>query len=96
MLFTDNVDVGELLNPKDEKQRLGLTCPAERGGRCLHFCHAAVVVMRRDGSVSAIPANNLTSEAFFGGKASRPAPDTYCLTPTGRVDFVERQAAVSL
>ena len=93
VLFTYNVDVGELLKIGDEKRKLGLTCPAERGGRCLHFCLGAVVVLRRDGSVSVIYANNLTPEELFGGKVPRLAPDTYFLTPTGRVDFVERQAA---
>ena len=39
---------------------------------------------------------NLTPEELFGGKVLRLAPDTYFLTPTGRVDVVERQAAVSL
>ena len=96
VLFTYNVDVGELLKIGDEKRKLGLTCPAERGGRCLQFCPAAAVVLRRDGSVSVIYANNLTPEELFGGKVLRLAPDTYFLTPTGRVDVVERQAAVSL
>ena len=96
VLFTDNVDVGELLKHGDEKRKLGLTCPAERGGRCLHFCSYAAVVVRRDGSGSVISAKNLTLEAFFGGKVPRLAPNTYFLTPTGRVDFVERKAAVSL
>ena len=96
VLFTYNVDVGELLKIGDEKRKLGLTCPAERGGRCLQFCPAAAVVLRRDGSVSVIYAKNLTPEELFGGKVPHLAPDTYFLTPTGRVDFVERKAAGSL
>ena len=93
VLFTYNVDVGELLKIGDEKRNLGLTCPAERGGKCLQFCPAAAVVLRRDGSVSVIYANNLTPEELFGGNVPRLAPDTYFLTPTGRVDFVERQGS---
>ena len=96
LLAADHVkDVGELLKIGDEKRKLGLTCPAERGGRCLQFCPSAAVVLRRDGSVSVIYANNLTPEELFGGKVLRLAPDTYFLTPTGRVDVVERKAAVS-
>ena len=96
VLFTDNVDIVELLKPGDEKRKLGLTCPAERGGKCLQFCPYAVEVLRRDGGVSVINANDLTPEVVFGGKVPRLAPDTYFLTPTGRVDLVERKAAVSL
>ena len=96
VLFTYNVNVGELLKIGDEKRKLGLTCPAERGGKCLQFCPYAVVVLRRDGGVSVINANDLTPEVVFGGKVPRLAPDTYFLTPTGRVDLVERKAAVSL
>ena len=83
VMFTDNVDVGELLKQEDGKRRLALTCPAERGAKCLHFCEGAVVVMRQDGKESVIFAGDLTPESFFGGEVPCLAPDTYFLTPRG-------------
>ena len=95
VLFTANIDPRELLRPSGEGQPLKLTCPKEWGGVCFKFCEKMGVVHYKNG-VSQIVKKHMSPKQIFCSGIPKPGPDTYYLTPTGRVDFVERQAAVSL
>jgi len=92
VLFTANIDPRELLCPQDEDQPLKLTCPKEWGGVCFKFCEKMGVVHYKNG-VSQIVKKHMSPKQIFCSGIPKPGPDTYFLTPTGRVDFVERQAA---
>ena len=94
LIFTCNIDPRELLCPQDENQPLTLTCPKAWGGTCFRFCEKAVVIVRAGGAAQMIVKDKYFSlNRIFPNGIPKPGPDTYFLTPTGRVDFVERQAA---
>ena len=92
VLFTANIDPRELLCPQDEDQPLKLTCPKEWGGVCFKFCEKMGVVHYKNG-VSQIVKKHMSPKQIFCSGIPKPGPETYFLTPTGRVDFAERQAA---
>ena len=92
VLFTANIDPRELLCPQDEDQPLKLTCPKEWGGVCFKFCEKMGVVHYKNG-VSQIVKWHRSPKQIFCSGIPKPGPDTYFLTPTGRVDFVERQGS---
>ncbi len=92
VLFTANIDPRELLRPSNADQPLKLTCPKEWGGVCFKFCEKMGVVHYKNG-VSQIVKKHMSPKQIFCSGIPKPGPDTYFLTPTGRVDFVERQAA---
>ena len=92
VLFTANIDPRELLRPSGEGQPLKLTCPKEWGGVCFKFCEKMGVVHYKNG-VSQIVKKHMSPKQIFCSGIPKPGPETYFLTPTGRVDFVERQAA---
>ena len=92
VLFTANIDPRELLCPQDEDQPLKLTCPKEWGGVCFKFCEKMGVVHYKNG-VSQIVKWHRSPKQIFCSGIPKPGPETYFLTPTGRVDFAERQAA---
>ena len=92
VLFTANIDPRELLCPQDEDQPLKLTCPKEWGGVCFKFCEKMGVVHYKNG-VSQIVKKHMSPKQIFCSGIPKPGPDTYFLTPTGRVDFVERQGS---
>ena len=103
ILVTANVDPRELLNPPGTDARLNLICPKKAwGGACGDFCEKGAVVVFRNGVSQALKRKWARPRLMFRSVDSSrddipvPRPDTYYLTPTGRVDFVERQAAVSL
>ena len=88
LVISANVDPRELLFPKDAKQPLNMTCPGERGGECLGFCKKFVVVVHKGGAVRSYREGCATPFDIFGQKPiPSPAPDTYYLSPTGRVDL---------
>ena len=92
VLFTANIDPRELLCPQDEDQPLKLTCPKEWGGVCFKFCEKMGVVHYKNG-VSQIVKWHRSPKQIFCSGIPKPGPDTYFLTPTGRVDFAERQGS---
>ena len=92
VLFTANIDPRELLCPQDEDQPLKLTCPKEWGGVCFKFCEKMGVVHYKNG-VSQIVKKHMSPKQIFCSGIPKPGPETYFLTPTGRVDFVERQGS---
>ena len=92
VLFTANIDPRELLRPSGEGQPLKLTCPKEWGGVCFKFCEKMGVVHYKNG-VSQIVKKHMSPKQIFCSGIPKPGPETYFLTPTGRVDFVERQGS---
>ena len=93
-MVTANIDPRELLRPSNEDQPLKLTCPKEWGGSCFKFCEKAGVIVY--GNTKIVKSKYARPNVIFPDGMPKPGTDTYFLTPTGRVDFVERQAAVSL
>ena len=93
LIFTCNIDPRELLCPQDENQPLKLTCPKARGGTCFDICEKAAVIVRAGGAAQIVKNQYSSPNRIFPNGIPKPGPDTYFLTPTGRVDFVERQAA---
>ena len=96
VMVTANIDPRELLRPSNEDQPLKLTCPKEWGGSCFKFCEKAGVIVYKGGASQIFKNKYVRPSLIFNDGIPKPGPDTYFLTPTGRVDFVERQAAVSL
>ena len=93
LIFTCNIDPRELLCPQDENQPLKLTCPKARGGTCFDICEKAAVIVRAGGAAQIVKNQYSSPNRIFPNGIPKPGPNTYFLTPTGRVDFVERQAA---
>jgi hypothetical protein len=96
VFVTANLDPRELLSVQDENQPLKLTCPKKWGGTCFRICEKAAVFVRDNGTSIVRSKYPNRWKILFPNGIPKPGPDTYFLTPTGRVDFVERQAAVSL
>ena len=94
LIFTCNIDPRELLSQTEGDRNLTRTCPKAWGGTCFRFCEKAVVIVRAGGAAQMIVKDKYFSpNRIFPNGIPKPGPDTYFLTPTGRVDFVERQAA---
>ena len=94
LIFTCNIDPRELLSQAEGNRNLTRTCPKAWGGTCFRFCEKAVVIVRAGGAAQMIVKDKYFSpNRIFPNGIPKPGPDTYFLTPTGRVDFVERQAA---
>ena len=91
VVFTDNVDPRELLYRGERHWNVTLTCPKERGGRCFDFCKKIVVLIRSNGDALRLERKLLRRNYIFRNGMPTPNPDTYFLTPTGRVDLVEEQ-----
>ena len=96
VLFTANIDPRELLRPSNADRPLKLTCPKEWGGSCFKFCEKAGVIVYKGGITQIVKGKYARPKLIFLDDIPKPGSDTYFLTPTGRVDFVERQAADSL
>ena len=92
LIFTCNIDPRELLCPQDEDQPWKLTCPKTWGGTCFNFCENAAVIGCVGGAPHFLEGKYARSKFISRDGIPKPGPDTYFLTPTGRVDFVERQA----
>ncbi len=92
VFVTANLDPRELLSVQDENQPLKLTCPKKWGGTCFRICEKAAVFVRDNGTSSIVRSKYPNRwKILFPNGIPKPGPDTYFLTPTGRVDFVERQ-----
>ena len=96
VMVTANIDPRELLCSQDKDQPLKLTCPKEWGGSCFKVCEKVGVIVYKGGASQIFKNKYVRPSLIFNDGIPKPGPDTYFLTPTGRVDFVERQAAVSL
>ena len=98
VLVTANIDPRELLNPSDADARLTLVCPKKVwGGVCRDFCEKGAVVVYKNGVSQTLKRKWARPRLMFRSVDSSrddipvPRPDTYFLTPTGRVDLVEGQ-----
>ena len=98
LLFTDNVDPLELLHPKEEKGNvwcLTRTCPNKKwGGPCFGLCEKAAVIFFVNGGWLIHEGGGIVTSKG-SAPCYKPGPDTYFLTPTGRVDLVDRQVISS-
>ena len=77
ILVSDNVDVLNLLRPSDMSRQFSLSCPAKHGGKCHFFCLDFGIVY---------------PNTVYGCFVPPPGPDTYFLTPTGRLDLATLRA----
>ena len=69
-----------------------LTCPKKWGGTCFRICEKAAVFVRDNGTSSIVRSKYPNRwKILFPNGIPKPGPDTYFLTPTGRVDLVEEQ-----
>ena len=93
LLFTCNIEPRELLCPQDEDRPLKLTCPKAWGGPCFSFCEKAAVIVRVGGASHLCNARYARHKLIFRDGIPKPGPDTYFMTPTGRVDLVEGRDA---
>ena len=91
LIFTCNIDPRELLSQTEGDRELTLTCPKTWGGTCFRFCEKATVIGRVGGSLQVLKSKYARPKTIFRNGIPKPNPDTYFLTPTGRVDLVERQ-----
>ena len=91
LIFTCNIDPRELMCPQDENLPLKLTCPKAWGGTCFRFCEKAAVIVRAGGASGVWKCKYARSKNIFRAGIPKPGPETYFLTPTGRVDLVEEQ-----
>ena len=91
VMVTANIDPRELLRPQDENRPLKLICPKEWGGACFKFCEKACVIVYKGGAAQIFKSKYARPKFMFSDGIPKPGPDTYFLTPTGRVDLVERQ-----
>ena len=91
LLFTCNIDPRELLSQTEVDRSLTLTCPKTWGGTCLRICKKMAVIVRAGGAAQIVRNIYLSPNRIFPDGIPKPNPDTYFLTPTGRVDLVERQ-----
>ena len=95
VIVTDGVDVEQLLDPKGDLSSVEF----HHRKRCLIRYTEPVVVLRngqvkfvlaetrqaQGGGVYSVERKSKTPMELFGGRVPRPAPDTYFLTPTGRL-----------
>ena len=86
VLFTANVDPIDLLHGQDMKAPIALTCPESMGEAFSMFPKRTLVVASRGGYVHAQSEPEVIRRCFFPHGNPKPNPDTYFLTPTGRVD----------
>ena len=92
-MVTANINPRELLCSQDKDQPLELTCPKEWGGTCFKFCEKAGVIVYKGGASQIFRNKYVRPKLIFNDGMPKPRPDTYFLTPTGRVDFAESDKA---
>ena len=90
MLFTCNIAPCELLSQTEGDRTLTLNCPKEWGGACFRICEQLIVLVRVGGAAQIVKRHFLSPKRIFPNGIPKPGPDTYFLTPTGRVDFATR------
>ena len=86
VLFTANVDPIDLLYGQDMKAAIALTCPESMGGAFSMFPKRTLVVVSRGGYVCVQSEPYVIRRSYFPHGNPKPSPNTYFLTPTGRVD----------
>jgi len=86
VVLTANIDPRDLLYPPDANQPLKLTCPGERGGAGFAFGAKAGVMVTKGGAATLVSPYMCPRRLFPDGFPP-PRPDTYYLTPTGRLDL---------
>ena len=86
VMITSNMDVAELLNPSNKTKQLSLTCPKEWCGDCFGDCKRFAVIIRKGGGTIVVK-KHMTPNTLFCGRIPKPGPNTYFLTPTGRIEF---------
>ena len=84
LIFTCNINPHELLSQVDRNWTL--TCPRKWGGTCFSFCERAAVVVHGGGAAHIVSKYSRWRYIFPNG-IPKLGPDTYFLTPTGRVVF---------
>ena len=85
LFFTCNINPHELLSQVDRNWTL--TCPRKWGGTCFSFCERAAVVVHRGGAAHIVKSKYARRRYIFPNGIPKLGPDTYFLTPTGRVDL---------
>ena len=103
VLVTANIDPRELLNPQNADELLTLVCPKKVwGGVCRDFCEKGAVVVYKNGVSQTLKRKWARPWLMFrSADSSRddipiPRPDTYYLTPTGRVEVLSNQPTLPL
>ena len=94
VLFTANIDPLSLLSAQAEDRSLKLTCPKQWYGTRFQFCEKAGVIVYKGGEEQIIKRRSVRPRLIFPDGIPHPRPDTYFLTPTGRVDLVESGKAL--
>ena len=87
VVVTANIDPRDLLYPQDADQPLKLTCPGKWGGVCFAFCEKAGVMIAKGGAATLLRNKYACPRRLFPDGLPQPRPDTYYLTPTGRLDL---------
>ena len=95
VLVSANVNPRELLNPPHDDALMKLVCPEKAwNGTCRRICEEDAVVVFKSGAALRQRSKYMRSRHIFrrGNSPPRceipvPRPDTYYLTPTGRVDL---------
>ena len=87
VMVTANIGPRELLRPSNADRPLKLTCPKEWGGSCFKFCEKAGVIVYKGGASQIFRNKYVRPSLIFNDGIPKPGPDTYFLTPTGRVDI---------
>ena len=86
-MVTANIDPRELLCSQDKDQPLKLTCPKEWGGTCFKVCEKVGVIVYKGGASQIFKNKYVRPSLIFNDGIPKPGPNTYFLTPTGRVDI---------
>ena len=95
IVISSNIDVAELLCPNNERDTIKLTCPKKLGGDCFNGWRKFIVIVRKGGASQIIqPKYAPTPHLIFNGRIPKPGPNTYFLTPTGRVDFAGQSKSI--
>ncbi len=87
VMISSNIDVAELLCPSDARNPIELTCQKKWGGGSFNGWRKFAVIVRKGGASQIINAKYATPYLIFNGRMPKLGPNTYFLTPTGRVDF---------
>lgn len=96
LLITSNLNPCDLLFKKNVECVLVLTCPKSWGGTCFEFCEKAAVVVHQGGEARLVKRKYAHPRIFFPNGVPKPRPDTYYLTPTGRIDLVSPEQEKTL
>ena len=96
LLITSNLNPCDLLFKKNVECVRVLTCPKSWGGTCFEFCEKAAVVVHQGGEARLVKRKYAHPRILFPNGVPKPRPDTYYLTPTGRIDLVSPEQEKTL